>query len=53
MVCTELNELFQIKIEKAYFKIRYNNVSSYGKTLLMPYICELFRLNPNAYDSSI
>lgn len=36
---------FPISIGIAYGIIRYNNVSCYGKTLLIQYICGLFRLN--------
>lgn|GEM_PF-5920675 len=32
------------------FTIRYINVRKYGKTLLMYYICKLFRLNPIKND---
>ena len=35
---------FFIFIEKVYRDIRYNNVRFYGKTLLMTYICKLFRI---------
>ncbi|AWX44633.1 hypothetical protein HME9304_01636 [Flagellimonas maritima] len=37
-------------IGKVYGIIRYYNVRNYDKTLLIGYICMLFRINPSKND---